>query len=49
MFVAGIIQLGDFLSHDVSLGGLLAFGGHFVPLWVAWTGFTFRSRPARCH
>ena len=45
IFAASIIQLGDALSDAVSRGeGLLAFAkfaGHFVPLWIAWTGFTF--------
>jgi inward rectifier potassium channel len=41
IFVAAIIQLGDALSHHVSLGGFAAFAGHFVPLWIAWSGFTF--------
>lgn len=37
VFVAAIIQLGDGLSS----AGLASFALHFVPLWVAWTGFTF--------
>jgi low temperature requirement protein LtrA len=41
IFVATLIQLGDALSHDVSVGGFLAFAGLFVPIWSAWTGFTF--------
>ena len=41
IFVAAIIQLGDALSHHVTLGGFAAFAGHFVPLWLAWSGFTF--------
>ena len=41
IFVAAIIQLGDYLSGDVSTMGFLKFAGHFAPLWVAWTGFTF--------
>ena len=41
IFVASIIQLGDALSEDVSVNGFLSFAGHFVPLWLAWTGFTF--------
>ena len=41
IFVAAIIQLGDFLSEDVSLAGFGKFALHFVPLWIAWTGFTF--------
>lgn len=41
IFVAGIIQLGDFLSVSSSLGGFGLFALHFTPLWIAWTGFTF--------
>lgn len=41
IFVAGIIQLGDFLSDSTSLGDFGLFALHFAPLWIAWTGFTF--------
>lgn len=41
IFVAGIIQLGDFLSQAESLGDFGLFALHFTPLWIAWTGFTF--------
>jgi low temperature requirement protein LtrA len=41
IFVAGIIQLGDGLSEDVSLRGFGLFALHFTPLWLAWSGFTF--------
>ncbi len=41
IFVAAIIQLGDALSHQVSIGNFASFAGHFVPLWIAWSGFTF--------
>ncbi len=41
IFVAAIIQLGDALGHDVSISGFAAFAGHFAPLWIAWSGFTF--------
>lgn len=45
IFVAAIIQLGDALSQGVSehrtLEAFVGFAGHFVPLWIAWTGFTF--------
>lgn len=47
IFVAGIIQLGDALSDGVARGeGIAAagkFAAHFVPLWIAWTGFTFHA------
>ncbi len=41
IFVAAFIQLGNGLSAHVSVLGALAFASVFVPLWVAWTGFTF--------
>ncbi len=45
IFVAAIIQLGDALSAGVARGeGFVAFAkfaAYFVPLWSAWTGFTF--------
>ncbi len=37
VFVAGIIQLGDGLQGE----GFAMFALHFVPLWIAWTGFSF--------
>lgn len=48
IFVAGIIQLGNVLSEQVSTqeavaGPMVQFAGLFIPLWVAWTGFTFFS------
>jgi low temperature requirement protein LtrA len=41
IFVAGIIQLGDFLAANGGLGDFGLFALHFAPLWLAWTGFTF--------
>ena len=41
IFVAAIIQLGDFLAVNGSLGDFGLFALHFAPLWLAWTGFTF--------
>lgn len=41
IYVAAIIQLGNALSHHVSISGFLAFFGLFIPIWWAWTGFTF--------
>jgi hypothetical protein len=40
IYVATIIQLGNSLSHHVSIAGFLAFFGLFVPIWYTWTGFT---------
>lgn len=41
IYVAGIIQLGNALSENVGLGGFAAFFGLMMPIWLAWTGFTF--------
>lgn len=41
IFVAAFIQLGNGLSEHVSVEGALSFAGVFLPLWMAWTGFTF--------
>jgi len=41
IFVAAFIQLGNGLSVNVTPKGVLIFVGVFIPLWVAWSGFTF--------
>ena len=41
IFVAAFIQLGNGLSKHPDLEGFLGFAAIFVPLWTAWTGFTF--------
>ncbi len=41
IFVAAIIQLGNVLAANVASGGFGIFAGLFVPLWLAWAGFTF--------
>jgi low temperature requirement protein LtrA len=38
IYVATIIQLGNALSHHISVFGFLAFAGLMVPLWHTWTG-----------
>jgi low temperature requirement protein LtrA len=43
VYVATLIQLGDALSSDVSIGGFLRFVALFVPIWWSWTGITFYS------
>lgn len=43
VYVATLIQLGDALGSDVSIGGFLRFIALFVPIWWAWTGMTFYS------
>lgn len=40
IYVAALIQLGDRLSGDVSLGGAAGFAGAFIVLWWTWTGTT---------
>lgn len=41
VYVATIIQLGNVLSHNVSLLGFLGFVALFIPIWWSWTGITF--------
>tara|TARA_R110002096_G_scaffold77896_10_gene183473 strand:- start:45193 stop:47271 length:2079 start_codon:yes stop_codon:yes gene_type:complete len=41
IYVATFIQLGNALSHNLSIQGTLAFAGILVPLWLTWTAFTF--------
>lgn len=41
VYVATIIQLGAYLSHNVSWMGVVGFGALFVPIWWSWTGLTF--------
>lgn len=41
VYVAALIQLGNVLSEDVSMAGLLQFVIIFIPVWWAWTGITF--------
>lgn len=40
-FVGAFIQLGSGLAADPTGPGLGTFVAIFIPLWVAWTGFTF--------
>jgi low temperature requirement protein LtrA len=41
VFVVAVAELGEVLSHDVTLGGFLRSLALFVPVWWAWAGFTF--------
>jgi inward rectifier potassium channel len=46
VFVAAIIQLGNILSDQVAAQGtvggpMVLFASLFIPLWVAWTGYSF--------
>lgn len=41
VYVAAIIQLGNHLSENVSLPGLIQFVALFIPIWWSWTGITF--------
>ena len=42
-FVAAVAALADDLHHDPTLGGLLRFGGLFVPVWWAWMAYTWHA------
>jgi low temperature requirement protein LtrA len=41
VFVLAIAELAHFLHDDPTLGGFLGFAFLFVPVWWAWTGFTY--------
>lgn len=41
VYVATIIQLGNVLSDEVSITGIVVFAGLFVPVWWTWTVYTF--------
>jgi low temperature requirement protein LtrA len=41
VFVVAVAQLANALSDDMTLEGFLIFGGLFIPVWWAWTGYTF--------
>ncbi len=41
VYVAMVIQLGNELSHDVTVMGFLQYVALFIPVWWAWTGTTF--------
>lgn len=41
VYVAALIQLGNLLSENVNIPGVLRFIVLFVPIWWAWTGITF--------
>ncbi len=40
IYVATFIQLGNALSQNLSLGGVLGFVGLLALLWLTWTAFT---------
>ena len=43
IYVATFIQLGNALSHNLSITGVLGFAGMLVLLWLTWTAFTVYS------
>lgn len=43
IYVASFIQLGNALSENLSISGVLAFTGLLVLLWLTWTAFTLYS------
>ncbi len=40
IYVATFIQLGNALSHNLSVTGVLGFAGMLALLWLTWTAFT---------
>jgi low temperature requirement protein LtrA len=43
VFVVAVAQLGQSLSHDLTISGGLKFVGLFVPIWYAWFHHTLYS------
>ncbi|MDX1991606.1 MAG: low temperature requirement protein A [bacterium] len=41
VYVATLVQLGNYLSDNTSLQGFLAFAFLFIPVWWSWIGTTF--------
>jgi low temperature requirement protein LtrA len=41
VFVVAVAQLAQELARDHSLGGFAIFAGLFLPVFIAWQGFTF--------
>jgi low temperature requirement protein LtrA len=41
VFVVAVAELAEQLVHDHSLGGFAIFAGLFLPVFIAWQGFTF--------
>jgi len=41
VFVVAIAELAHQLAEDNSVDGFLIFAGLFVPVWVAWQGYSF--------
>ncbi|TPV95196.1 MAG: hypothetical protein B7733_11225 [Myxococcales bacterium FL481] len=41
VFVAAFLSLGRGMGENLSMTGVAVFAAAFVPLWTAWTGFTF--------
>lgn len=41
IYVAAFIQLGNALSAEPGAFGVLTFAALFIPIWSAWTSFTF--------
>jgi low temperature requirement protein LtrA len=41
VFVVAVAELAQELARDHSLGGFAIFAGLFLPVFIAWQGFTF--------
>jgi low temperature requirement protein LtrA len=44
VYVALLVELGDRLSHDFSLHGVIEFALLFVPIWWSWIGLMLYTR-----
>ena len=43
IYVAILIEMGNRLSHDLSLGGAISFALLFVPIWMSWLLISLES------
>jgi low temperature requirement protein LtrA len=44
VYVAILVELGNRLSHDLTLDGIVAFAILFIPIWWSWLEFVYYGR-----
>ena len=44
VYVAILVELGNLLSHDITLQGVLEYALLFIPIWLSWVEPVFYSR-----
>ena len=43
VFAVAVTQLGRYLHHHSDITGFVMYGALFIPIWWAWTGFSYFS------